>query len=115
MPSFYGHFIIVISVFIVCVVSSNSGETCSSNQNSNQNSNRNTNQNSEPSSCSGTTAEKKENKFAQSWNEYLTAYEIAQENYKTTACQTEGKSSSKLHCEYKRVIQQEIAHYGQIT
>ena len=111
MPSFYGHFIIVISVFIVCVVSSNSGETCSSNQNSNQNSH----QNSELSSCSGTTAENKENKFTQSWNEYLTAYEKAQENYKTTACQTEGKSSSKLHCEYKRVIQQEITQYAQIT
>ena len=111
MPSFYGHFIIVISVFIVCVVSSNSGETCSSNQNSNQNSH----QNSELSSCSGTTAENKENKFTQSWNEYLTAYEKAQENFKTTACQTEEKSSSKLHCEYKRVIQQEIANYAQIT
>ena len=111
MPSFFGHFIIVISVFIVCVVSSNSGETCSSNQNSNQNSH----QNSELSSCSGTTAENKENKFTQSWNEYLTAYEKAQENFKTTACQTEEKSSSKLHCEYKRVIQQEIANYAQIT
>ena len=111
MPSFFGHFIIVISVFIVCVASSNSGETCSSNQNSNQNSH----QNSELSSCSGTTAENKENKFTQSWNEYLTAYEKAQENFKTTACQTEEKSSSKLHCEYKRVIQQEIANYAQIT
>jgi len=112
MPSFFGHFIIfVVSVFIVCVASSNSGETCSSNQNSNQNSH----QNSELSSCSGTTAENKENKFTQSWNEYLTAYEKAQENFKTTACQTEEKSSSKLHCEYKRVIQQEIANYAQIT
>ena len=111
MSSFFGHFIIVISVFIVCVVSSNSGETCSSNQNSNQNSH----QNSELSSCSGTTVENKENKFTQSWNEYLTAYEKAQENFKTTACQTEEKSSSKLHCEYKRVIQQEIANYAQIT
>ena len=111
MPSFFGHFIIVISVFIVCVVSSNSGETCSSNQNSNQNSH----QNSELSSCSGTTAENKENKFTQSWNEYLTAYEKAQENYKTAACQTEEKSSSKLHCEYERVIQQEITQYAQIT
>ena len=107
MTSFFGHFIIVISVFIVCVVSSNSGETCSSNQNSHQN--------SELSSCSGTTAENKENKFTQSWNEYLTAYEKAQENFKTTACQTEEKSSSKLHCEYKRVIQQEIANYAHIT
>ena len=111
MPSFFGHFIIVISVFIVCFVSSNSGETCSSNQNSNQNSH----QNSELSSCSGTTAENKENKFTQSWNEYLTAYEKAQENYKTAACQTEEKSSSKLHCEYERVIQQEITQYAQIT
>ena len=111
MSSFIGHFIISISVFIVCVASSNSGETCSSNQNSNQNSH----QNSELSSCSGTTAENKENKFTQSWNEYLTAYEIAQENYKTTACQIEEKSSSKLHCEYKRVIQQEITQYAQIT
>ena len=107
MPSFIGHFIISISVFIVCVASSNSGETCSSNQNSHQN--------SELSSCSGTTAENKENKFTQSWNEYLTAYEIAQENYKTTACQTEEKFSTKLHCEYKRVIQQEITQYAQIT
>lgn len=108
MPSFFGHFIIiVISVFIVCVVSSNSGETCNSNQNSNQN--------SEPSSCSSTTAENKENQFTQSWNEYLTAYEKAQENYKTAACQTEEKSSSKLHCEYERVIQQEITQYAQIT
>ena len=107
MSSFIGHFIISISVFIVCVASSNSGETCSSNQNSNQN--------SEPSSCSGTTAENKENKFTQSWNEYLTAYQKAQENYKTTACQTQDKSSSKLHCEYERVIQQEITQYAQIT
>jgi hypothetical protein len=111
MPSFFGHFIIAISVFIVCVASSNSGETCSSNQNSNKNSN----QNSKPSSCSGTTDENKDNKFTQSWNEYLTAYEKAQENYKTTACQTEEKSSSKLHCEYERVIQQEITQYAQIT
>ena len=111
MPSFFGHFIIVISVFIVCVVSSNSGETCSSNQNSNQNSH----QNSELSSCSSNTAENKENKFTQSWNEYLTAYEKAHENFKAAACQTEEKSSSKLHCEYKRVIQQEIANYAQIT
>jgi hypothetical protein len=115
MPSFFGHFIIVISVFIVCVVSSNSGETCNSNQNSNQNTNQNSNKNSEPSSCSGTTVENKEIRFTQSWNEYLTAYEKAQENFKTTACQTEEKSSSKLHCEYKRVIQQEIANYAQIT
>ena len=115
MPSFFGHFIIVISVFIVCVASSNSGETCSSNQNSNQNTNQNSNQNSEPSSCSGTTADNKENKFTKSWNEYLTAYEKAQDDFKTTACQTEEKSSSKLHCEYKRVIQQEITQYAQIT
>jgi len=92
MPSFFGHFIIAISVFIVCFASSNSGETCSSNQNSNQN----TNQNSEQSSCSGTTAENKENKFTQSWNEYLTPYEKAQENYKTTACQTEKKILLKI-------------------
>ena len=107
MPSFFGHFIITISVFIVCVASSNSDETCSSNQNSNQN--------SKPSLCSGTIAENKENKYTQSWNEYLSAYEKAQNDFKTTACQTEKKSSSKLHCEYERVIQQEITQYAQIT
>ena len=80
-----------------------------------KNSNQNSNQNSEPSSCSGTTADNKENKFTKSWNEYLTAYEKAQDDFKTTACQTEEKSSSKLHCEYKRVIQQEINQYAQIT
>jgi len=98
MP-FFGH-TIIFTVFIqVVYVASKSDETC------------NINQSSEPS-CSDTD-EKKENKFRKSFSEYLTNYNEAQNNFKTATCHTE--KSSKLHCEYERIIEKEINQYEKIT
>jgi len=97
--------LMTFSVFNVFVLSNTDEETCSISENS--------------VSVSGSdsprskSTQKEENRFRQSWNKYLTEYQKAQVNYEKTKCHTE--KPSKLHCDYERVIQQEIGQFNKIT
>ena len=85
-------------IFILCVFANDDG-TCSIDPKSSET----------DSSCSDSATIK----VSKSWNKYLTDYQRAQDDFKTKTCQTE--KSSKLHCDYDRVIQQELGQYDKIT
>ena len=90
-------------------VLSNNDESCSISENSNSGSSSG----SDPPCSKNADKKERENRFRPSWNKYLTQYQEAQQNYEKMKCHTE--KSSKLHCDYERVIQQEISQYDEIT
>lgn len=102
--------LMTFSEFNVFVLS-NTDETCSISENSNSGSGSSSG--SDPPCSKNANKNEEENRFRSSWNKYLTEYQEAQESYEKTKCHTE--KSSKLHCDYVRVIQQEIGQYNEIT
>ena len=102
--------LMTFSEFNVFVLS-NTDETCSISENSNSGSGSSSG--SDPPCSKNANKNEEENRFRSSWNKYLTEYQEAQESYEKTKCRTE--KSSKLHCDYVRVIQQEIGQYNEIT